>query len=200
MAFEKKEMIEYLKEFLKRESQSINDLKKFITDDFFKVLDEVLMSEGRIFVSGIGTSGTIARRMTHLLSCCSYPASFLHPSDGQHGASGAIQEGDLIILYSKGGESDEVINFAKIARHRKASVISVTESRMNTLAKNSDHVLLYKSQNNEDQEGWICYSNSLSAAAIGDALCVAIMKLRIMDWEEFGMIHPGGAVGKQLGK
>lgn len=191
-------MKEYLDQFLERDSQSILLLKKFITDDFFKVVDLVIDHKGKIIVSGIGTSGTVARRMVHLLSCCGLPASFLHPSDGLHGASGTIHADDIVILYSKGGRSDEVNQFALIAKKRGAFIISVIENTNSALAEISDQLLPYSAIENKEQEGWICYSNSICAAVISDALCIAIMKIKNVDWEEFGVIHPGGAVGKLL--
>jgi len=189
---------EYIKEFLNNEGQSILELKEYINDDFIKVLEFLHADNKRIIISGVGTYGIIARRMTHLLSCFGKKASFLHPSDGLHGASGTVHDGDVVIAFSKGGASDELNEFASIIKKRGAYLISVTEKKDSPLGKLSDYIILYSSIENKKQETHIAFSNSLCAAAITDALVVGLMKISNYDGSDFVSIHPGGAVGKEL--
>lgn len=198
MEVNKSEIINYLNEFIENVGQSVINLKKNIDDNFLDVLNELLNHKGKIFISGSGTSGIIARRMSHVLSCIEMPVSFIHPSDGLHGASGAVQMDDIVIIISKGGESDDANEFASIARQRGAFIIAVTENSKSTLALMSNKVLLYSSNENRMQEGYITFSNSLCSACITDALVVALMKLRDYDEKKLGSIHPSGAVGKKL--
>jgi len=192
------EVKNYLLKFLENESKSIQLLKDFINDDFFAVLEFLAKTPRRILISGVGTSGIIARRMTHLFSCIEENVSFLHSSDGLHGASGAIQRGDVVFVFSKGGASDEVNEFAAIAKRRGAYLVAITEKKDSILGKMSDFVVLYSSIENREQETHIAFSNSLSAGAITDALAIGLMKLKGYDGKNFGSIHPGGAVGKEL--
>ena len=167
-------------------------------ENLISFLKKLLNQKGRIFFVGVGTSGVIAKRATHLFSCIEMPVSYLHPSDSLHGASGAIQRGDTVIIFSKGGKSDEVNLFAKIAKDRGASTAAITENANSPLGNICDDVILYSSIQNRDQENMIAYSNSLCAGAISDVMCVGLMKLKNIDGSSFGEIHPGGAVGKDL--
>lgn len=197
----KKESIEikdYLTKFLENESKSILLLNEFIDDNFIRLLEFLAQSPRRILISGVGTSGIIARRMTHLFSCIEENVSFLHSSDGLHGASGAIHKGDVVFVFSKGGASDEVNEFASIVKKRSAYLVSITENKDSKLGKMSDFVILYSSIENKVQETHIAFSNSLCAGAITDALAIGLMKLKGYDGKDFGSIHPGGAVGKEL--
>ena len=198
MKKESSEVKEYLSKFLENESKSILLLKEFINDDFLHVLEFLSQTPRRILISGVGTSGIIARRMTHLFSCIEENVSFLHSSDGLHGASGAIQKGDVVFVFSKGGASDEVNEFASIVKNRGAHLVSITEKIDSILGRMSDFVILYSSIENKEQETHIAFSNSLCAGAITDALAIGLMKLKGYDGKDFGSIHPGGAVGKEL--
>jgi D-arabinose 5-phosphate isomerase GutQ len=194
------DLIVYLSQFLEKEAQSILGLKEFINEEFITLLKKLLKQDGRIFMVGVGTSGVIAKRAAHLFSCIEMPVSYLHPSDSLHGASGTIQAGDTVIIFSKGGKSDEVNTFAKIAKERGAAAIAITEDATSPLGKVCDDVILYGSIENKEQESMIAYSNSLCAGAISDVMCVGLMKLKDYDGSTFGAIHPGGAVGKTLNK
>lgn len=191
-------LAEYIKDFLDNEGRSILALKDYITEDFIRILKFLHNNQTRIIISGTGTSGIIARRMTHVFSCFEENVSFILASDGVHGASGTVHAGDVVIIFSKGGESDEVNQFAAIVKRRGAQIIAVTEKSDSTLGEMSDYHILYSSIENKRQETHIAFSNSLSAAAITDALAIGLMKLKNYDGSGFGAIHPGGAVGKEL--
>jgi arabinose-5-phosphate isomerase len=44
----------------------------------------------------------------------------------------------------------------------------------------------------------VATGSSLVNAAAGDALCAVLLRLRGYTREDFGLTHPGGAVGKKL--
>ena len=77
---------------------------------------------GCIYITGAGTSGTIARRTAHLLATCSMRAFYINAAEALHGPSAAVTAGDLIIILSKAGESAELNQFAAIAKERGAKI------------------------------------------------------------------------------
>jgi arabinose-5-phosphate isomerase len=62
----------------------------------------------------------------------------------------------------------------------------------------SDVVLRVQAPPDVDPYGMIATGSSLIHAAVGDALCVVLLRLRGYSKEDFGTTHPGGAVGKKL--
>jgi arabinose-5-phosphate isomerase len=123
---------------------------------------------------------------------------FIHPGDSQHGLSGAVTSRDVLIALSKGGETAEVNFLAAAARQRGAKVIAFTEKPESTLGRQSDLVLCIKAPPDVDPYGMIATGSSLVNAAVGDALCVALLHMRGYTREQFGETHPGGAVGKRI--
>lgn len=192
------EILELARSVVQQESAAIAALVEQLDDRFVETAQRLLACEGHVLVAGSGTSNPVAARLAHLLSCCGTPALFIHPGDSQHGLSGAVTERDVLIAISKGGETMEVNHLARIARKRGATVIALTENPDSTLGRLSDVVLRIQAPPDADPYGMIATGSSLVNAAIGDALCVALLKLRGYSKDDFGLTHPGGAVGKKL--
>ena len=73
-------------------------------------LQAILSCSGRIYITGSGTSSTVARRMAHTFTCSGAPSMYLDSGQCQHGYSALLQPDDVLIAISRGGETDE-INF-----------------------------------------------------------------------------------------
>ncbi len=158
---------------------------------------ELLDCKGHVLTSGVGTSAFTAARFSHLLSCSGIPSIFLNPATMLHGGSGAIKSEDVVVLISKGGESDEMINLARISKKRGATVICLTERKESSLAKESDLIVEIK-VSGADIKSTIATGSSLAFSLFLDGICGIIVEELGYDPEKFKIIHPGGAVGKML--
>jgi len=194
------EILKLARDVIEGESRAVASLAQQLDSSFVQVAEALLACEGHVLVAGSGTSHPVAARLAHLLSCCGTPSLFIHPGDAQHGQSGALTNRDLLIIISKGGETLEVNRLAKIARERGLKVIAITENPDSTLSNMSDLILRAVAPQDVDPYGMIATGSSLVNSALGDALCVVMLKLRGYSRETFGQTHPGGAVGKNLSK
>ena len=192
------EILELARSVIQRESAGVATLVEQLDHGFVETAHRLLACQGHVLVAGAGTSNPVAARLAHLLCCCGTPALFIHPGDSQHGLSGAVTGHDVLIAISKGGETTEVNHLARIARQRGAAVIALTEKPGSTLGRMSDVVLCIQAPPDVDPYGMIATGSSLINAAVGDALCVVLLRLRGYSKEDFGKTHPGGAVGKKL--
>lgn len=169
-------------------------------DELETVIKALIDCEGKVVVTGVGTSGAAARKITHSLSCIELPATYLSPGNGIHGASGMIQPGDVLIVLSKGGKSAEVNKLCSIAGKRGAVRIAVTESLDNPLAKESEIVLRVQVETESDKLGLLATASTTAVISAFDAICSVIMHQRDFTEENFALIHPEGAVGQKLTK
>lgn len=183
---------------IEREAAAVASVAGQLDDSFVQAVRTLLACEGKVLVSGSGTSHAVALRFAHLLSCVGTPALFLHPGDSQHGASGAVAAGDVWIGLSKGGETAEVIFLAGIARKRGATVVAITERPASSLGQLADIVLHVTAPEGVDPFGMVATGSSLFNSAFCDAICVALLELRGYSVDEFGETHPGGAVGHRI--
>jgi D-arabinose 5-phosphate isomerase GutQ len=127
------EILQLARAVIERESASVALLADQIDDSFLDVVQTLLSCTGHVLVSASGTSRAVAIRLAHLLSCCGTPALFIHPVDSQHGLAGAVTARDVLLLISKGGETDAINHLAEVAKKREAVVIGLTENPESTL-------------------------------------------------------------------
>lgn len=192
------EILATARQVIERESASVAALVDQLDESFVEVAQLLFDCEGHVLVAGSGTSHAVGARLAHLLSCCGTPSMFIHPGDSLHGLSGAVTERDVVIAMSKGGETTEVNGLVEIAKKRGAKIVAFTEKPDSTLGQSSNAVLRIQAAPDVDPYGMIATGSSLTNAAMGDALCVALLEMRGYTRDSFGETHPGGAVGIAL--
>lgn len=181
---------------IRDEAAAVASVAEQLDDSFLDVYRQLLECTGKVFVVGSGTSGTIARRMAHLLSVCGTPSAFLHPMDALHGTMGVLVDGDVLITISKGGETSEINELMELARRRGVRLIALTSSPESTMAQRADTVVTLEIGEGADPGDVIAMGSTLVTAVWGDALAILLMRQRGYSWQQMLETHPGGAVGK----
>ena len=190
------DMLQQARGLIRAEGQALTDVADQLGESFVQTVHLVSECAGRVLVSGAGTSGTMARRLAHLLASCGTPSFYMHPADALHGPSAAVLPGDVLILLSKAGQSAELNRFAEVARQRGAKVIAWTANEESELAKRSDVVVVIPTDRRAEGEGILPFGSSLAHGAVGDALCLLSMRLRGFNLSELHQTHPSGATAK----
>jgi arabinose-5-phosphate isomerase len=186
---------------LGQESAAIEALQNQLDPDALQQgVTMILGCQGVILVAGAGTSSGVAHRLAHLLTCAGARAFYLDAGQAQHGYSAIVTERDVVIALSRGGETDEVNHLLRLAQKYGAGVIGITERPDSTLGQLSDVRLLAGVAPVFDAGGAIPLASTLAHAAVGDVLCAAVLAERGLSEREFAAVHPGGAVGKRLGR
>lgn len=196
--------VESYKEVIKIESESIAKLADKLD---YKVMDKILelfctIKElgHKVIVAGCGTAGTAARRVAHTLSVVEIPAFYLSPANSNHGGFGAIQKGDVVILISKSGNTQEIVNYVSVAKAKGATTIGVTEDEGSLLGQECDIVLKVKVDREPDKWGIISSGSTLAVISVFDAIAFTAMNYNGFNKEQFYLIHTGGGVGDILRK
>ena len=185
-------------EAFKIESESLMATAEVIDKAEFERAVEVLSKAERIASAGCGHSGIACQHFAHLMCCIERPARFISPAEAVHGGLGYIQKGDVIVLASRGGKTDELMPIADICKNKGATIIGITENLASPLAQKSDIVIAMKVTRECDKYNCQGTTSFTVLAAIFDALQTAVLENTGFKNEEFAVIHPGGAVGKRL--
>lgn len=196
----KKETLEAAKKAYLTESDCIREAAEFFDEEAYGKAVELLKNAPRIGASGCGHSGIMCRHFAHLMCCIERPAKFISPAEAVHGGTGFLQEGDVMLLASRGGKTAELMPIMDICKKKGVRIITVTENTDSPLAKGADVVL--KQHVNRETDRYNCQGTTSSTS-----LCVIFHVLQTMLIEEtdfqnekFAVIHPGGAVGERLNK
>lgn len=190
-------ILDEARELVHRESQTVAAVVAVIgNQEFLAVLELFLNAGGKVIASGSGTSGTVARRLAHLLSVTGTPALYLNPTDALHGSLGAVSSQDVVVAISKGGGTGELTDFANRSKTRGATIVALTCREESALKDVADHVVVIPA-GDSDPAGAIAMGSTLAMGAWTDAMAMTLMKLRGYSWADVLFTHPAGSVGEQ---
>ena len=184
------------------EINNIIAVKKSLDRDVMEQVIERLLRvkpEGRkVITAGCGTSGTLAQRVAHSLCVVEVPSCFCAPGNSIHGGMGIIQKDDVVVLFSKGGNTPEILNYIPCAKEKGATIIGVTQNDDSALARHSD--IYFKVLCEHEADMWdMCASASCNTiAAVWDSVAFTIMKYNGYTKDDLLLTHPGGKVGEML--
>ena len=196
----REEIVARAMEAFKIESESLLKTAEAIDQGEFARAVEVLANATRIGAAGCGHTGIACQHFAHLMCCIERPARFISPAEAVHGGLGFLQKGDVIVLASRGGKTDELLPIADVCRGKGVTVIGVTENLASPLAEKSDIVLAMAVTRECDKYNCQGTTSFAVTSAIFDALQSAVLEYTDFKNEQFAVIHPGGAVGKRLNK
>jgi len=195
---QKEELLGIVREVIRVEGEALIYLEKQIGEDFYRALTLLAECAGKVVVTGVGKSGIIAKKIAATLTSTGTSAVFLHPSDGMHGDLGVLTENDVLLALGKSGESDELIALLPVVKRIGAKIIAITARQESHLAKNADVALITHVEKEACPLNLAPTVSTTLALAVGDALAVALMKMKNFKTEDFARYHPGGKLGKRL--
>jgi len=191
-------IIERGRRVVRLEYEALAALEQRLGSEFAQAVCLVATSSGRVIIAGVGKSGLIGRKIAATLTSTGTPATFLHPVDSVHGDLGIVGEGDVAILISKSGESDELIGLLAHLKGFGVRTIAITGNTGSSLGRNCDVALDTAVREEACPHDLAPTSSTTAALVVGDALAVALLQEKGFQREDFARIHPGGALGRKL--
>ena len=185
-------------EVLAIESRAVESLRSRLDGAFVAACQLCLDTPGRVVVTGMGKSGHISSKIAATLASTGTPAFFMHPAEASHGDLGMITGQDLLLAVSYSGETDEVVTILPLVKRMGARLISITGNAKSTLAKAADSHLDVSVSEEACPLNLAPTASTTATLAMGDALAVALLKLRGFTAEDFARSHPSGSLGKRL--
>ena len=190
--------LDYARKVIEAEAEAINSVQPIVDASFGKAVEMIYNCSGSVIVSGIGKAGIIGQKISATLASTGTPSHFLHPAEAVHGDLGRLRKGDIVLVLSYGGETDEIIRLINLVKQLEVKLIAITGDSDSTLSKHSD-VVLCMGQRPEACPLGVAPSVSTSCMlAVGDALAFCIMKARDFGVEDYVRFHPGGSLGAKL--
>ena len=180
------------------EANSILGLKSHLTDDFAKVVELIYNSKGNVIISGIGKSANIAQKIVATLNSTGTTAVFMHAADAIHGDLGIIRDNDVVIIISKSGETPEIKVLIPLIKIRKNKLVAIVGNSKSYLANQADYILDTTVPREACPNNLAPTSSTTAQLVMGDAMAVALLKMRGFTAEDFAKFHPGGSLGKRL--
>ena len=187
-----------MKNVFEIEIEALQSVVKNMSSDFGRAVQIIAGCRGRVVVTGIGKSGIIANKIAATLTSTGTPAIYVHAGDALHGDIGIISAGDVIIAIGKSGESGELNTLLPIVRKIGARIIAITASGQSRMAKSADIVLELMIPREACPLNLAPTSSTTASLVLGDAIAIALMKLKKVSTADYARSHPGGQLGRRL--
>jgi arabinose-5-phosphate isomerase len=148
----------------------------------------------------MGKAGFIAQKTSATLASTGTPSIFLHPAEAIHGDLGRVDQGDLLLAFSKSGETEELMVMLPHVKSCGATLVAITQESGSTLGRHSDLVLELGRIDEAGPHGLAPSASTTAMLALGDALALVVQEGRNFGPEDFARFHPGGDLGRKLMK
>lgn len=189
---------EYAVQCIKDEAQAVMELLPQLDDNFDKAVALMYGCHGKVIVTGVGKSGHIGAKIAATLSSTGTPSFFINPLDVYHGDLGVMTKDDVVLAISYSGQTDELLRFIPIVLHMNIPIIGMSGNPGSLLAKYSTVHLHVQVEKEACPLNLAPTSSTTATLVMGDALAVALMRVRDFKPRDFAQFHPGGELGKRL--
>ena len=177
---------------------AINKFSQGLNQSFIEAVDMLMATDGHVIVCGMGKSGLVGRKISATLASTGTPSIFLHPAEAIHGDLGKVRKGDVMVLISSSGETEEILRILTPLRRLNVNMIAMTGDSNSTLARHAHTVLDIAVDREACPLNLAPTTSGLMTLVTGDALAIALMEKRGFQLEDFARTHPGGSLGRRL--
>jgi len=191
------DILQELRQVIDIEIDALRAVRENLVRTAVQAVEMIAGCKGQVIVTGVGKSGLIAGKIAATLRSTGTPAVFLHAGEALHGDLGLVRNEDVVLAIGKSGESSELTTILRALRKNGVRIIALTnpESSMAGLA---DCVLDLNVPREACPLDLTPTASTTAALAVGDALAVALMKLKNVSRDDFARHHPGGQIGRRL--
>lgn len=159
---------------------------------------ETLERRGKLVIVGIGKSGNIGAKLAATLTSTGSTSVVLSSVDALHGDLGIVNDGDLVLVLSYSGESDELVSLLPALKRFAVKLIAFTGNPKSTIARHCDVVLNVRVPKEACPFNLAPTASTTAMLVMGDALAMAVLEARGFTQKDFARYHPSGAIGRAL--
>ena len=191
----------FVESVVRAEAEAVASISDALGENVHQAIDVLVGCAdggGSIVVSGMGKSGLIGRKIAATFASTGTPSLFLHPAEAIHGDLGMVRSGDVMILISNSGETEEIVRLLPALQRLDAKIIALTAGRSSSMARTAQIVLDISVDREACPLNLAPTTSALNTLVLGDAIAVALMEARGFQAADFAMTHPGGALGRRL--
>ncbi len=193
-------IVKEVKRHIKEESHAISnvlDAPLAETEHLIKLISSV---RGRVVFIGVGKSGHIGKKLAATFASTGTPAAFVHGTEALHGDLGMIDANDIVILISNSGETAEILAVMPNLKEIGPFCVSFTRSHKSSLAKLCNLSVEIPVAHEAGHLKLAPTNSSTAVLVVGDAIALTLSEMKQFTPKDFGLYHPGGALGKITNK
>ena len=163
-----------------------------------RAVEAVAAAGGKLIFSGVGKSAHIAQKLTGTFNSTGVSSRFLDATQALHGDLGLCAEGDLAIILSNSGQTEEVLRLVPMLKRFGVKLVALTSHPESDLAQSADYRLIYRVPREACPLELAPTASTTAALALGDALAMVLLEARGLTRDDFARYHPAGNLGRVL--
>jgi len=201
MAISPKTALARARRCIRIECNALEETSRGLGEEFTetaRAVEAVVAAGGKLIFSGVGKSAHIAGKIAATFNSTGVSSCFLDPTQALHGDLGLCDEGDLAIILSNSGQSDEILRLVPILKRFGLKIVALTGNPKSDLARRADFRLLYQATREACPLKLAPTASTTAALALGDALAMVLLEARGLTRDDFAMYHPAGNLGRVL--
>jgi arabinose-5-phosphate isomerase len=201
MALRPKSILARARDCIRIESAALADTAHGLGAEFVETIRavEATVADGKkVIFTGVGKSAHIAQKLTGTFNSTGVSSCFLDATQALHGDLGLCAEGDLCLLLSNSGQTEEILRLVPILKRLGVRLVAFTGNAASDLVKNTDHRLLYRVRREACPLELAPTASTTAALALGDAVAMVLLESRGLTRDDFARFHPAGNLGALL--
>ncbi|MCL2178524.1 MAG: KpsF/GutQ family sugar-phosphate isomerase [Proteobacteria bacterium] len=191
-------ILHFAQTVLETEAAAILTLRDKLNGNFEKAVALMLQCRGHIVTMGMGKPGFIAQKLSATLASVGIPSFFLHPAEAAHGDIGRIAPGDVGVVLSNSGATEELLRLLPAFKRLEMPLIVLTGDAHSPLAQHATTLLEIGAIHEACPMGLVPTASSAALHAMADALALSLAREREMTPEKYALLHPAGALGRSV--
>ena len=191
-------IVDFGRHVLRDEARALEALADSLGEDFEKAIGLILGCGGKIIVCGLGKSGHVGRKVAATFASTGTTAIFLHLAEAIHGDLGMAAKGDVALLISHSGETNELDHVIDHFQTVGIPIIAITGNPGSMLGEAATAPLILPHWREVGPEAVAPTTSTTMTLALGDALAMTVMREKGFSRTDFGRLHPGGSLGARL--
>lgn len=191
-------MNNYFEEILKSINRAINSMDMIQFERLVDECKETLSRGNKIVVSGLGKNVPVCDKFVGTMNSMGLRASFMNTNSAVHGDLGIVENGDLVIVLTKSGETAESIYLTKWLKERNVDLWLLTFCKESTLTREIPNSLVLSLDNEGDAWDIVPNNSTTINLIVLQGVAITLAERMGVTLHDFKMNHPGGHIGVQL--
>lgn len=191
-------MLSYFEKQLQEIDSSIHSIDEHEFVRLVKEASETLKAGHKVVVSGLGKNVPICEKFVGSMVSLGLDACFLHTNSAVHGDMGIVKDGDLVLLLTKSGETQESVYLAKLLQERNVNLWLLSFEEKSSLAEMIPNHIILKLSHEGDLWNIMPNNSTTLNLIVLQGLAMQVAKEQGLTVEDFRRNHPGGHIGQVL--
>lgn len=179
---------------------ALDSISEHVLEKLIDACEITLRSGHKIIASGLGKNVPICDKFVGTMLSLGLSAGFLHTNSAVHGDMGIVRAGDLVILLTKSGSTEETVYLYQLLKKREGIILwLISFEETSLLADEMDNKLIIHMEHEGDMWNIVPNNSTTLNLIVLQTVAIELSKRFELELEkDFKPNHPGGAIGAQL--